>query len=53
MTELEELFVNNFRVLFPYDSPRICMNLDVYDIQKPIILRVMLMNFTEDHHVEF
>jgi hypothetical protein len=49
-TKLEDLFVNDFRTLFSYDSQRICMNLDVYDIREPIILRVVLMNFTGDYH---
>jgi hypothetical protein len=49
IAELEDLFVNGFRILFPYDSQKICMSLHVHDIREPIILRAMLMNFTGDH----
>ena len=49
IVELEDLFVNGFRTLFPYDPQKICMSLHVHDIQEPIVLRVMLMNFTCDH----
>lgn len=47
--EFKQLFVNGFRTLFSYDSQIICMNLDVHDIREPIILRAMLINFTEEH----
>lgn len=49
IAELEDLFVNGFRTLFPYDSQKICISIFVHDIRKPIILRAMLMNFTCDH----
>ena len=52
ITEFEELFVNNIRTLFLYNSERICMNFDVQDIREPIILSVMLMSFIWDHHVQ-
>jgi hypothetical protein len=49
IAELEDLFVNEFRTLFPYNSQKICTSLYVHDIREPIILRAMLMNFTGDH----
>ena len=49
IAELEDLFVNGFRTLFPYDSKKISMSFHVHDIGKPIILSSMLMNFTCDH----
>ena len=49
IAELEDLFVNGFRILFPYDSQKISMSLPVHDIGEPIILRAMLMNFTGNH----
>ena len=52
IAELEDLFVNEFRTLFPYDSKKISMSLSVHDIRKPILLRAMLMNFTGDHHAQ-
>ena len=52
IAELEDLFVNGFRTLFPYDSQKISMSLLVHDIGEPIILRAMLMNFTCDHSAQ-
>lgn len=37
------------KLYFSYDSQRICINLDVHDIQEHIILRAIWMNFTWDH----
>jgi hypothetical protein len=49
IAELEDLFVNGFRTLFPYDFQKIRLSLPVHDIGEPIILRAILMNFTGDH----
>ena len=37
--ELEDLFVNGFRTLFPYDSQKVSMSFLVHDIGEPIVLR--------------
>ena len=44
IAELEDLFVNGFSTLYPYDSQKICMHLNVHDPQEPIILRALLMS---------
>ena len=49
IAELEDIFVNGFQTLFPYDSRKISMSLPLYNIGEPIILRAVLMNFTSDH----